>query len=72
MSFEPWMLAAMEEEGIIDTKEGHINRVAKQLAKSPNDVIDTEEFCSACRLCGVDPDEFTQADLDSLQRKLNN
>ena len=69
--FEPWMLAAMEEEGYMDTSEGCINRVAKRLAKSPNSTIDTDEFQCACYSCGVDPDSFTQADLDKLQRKLN-
>ena len=71
MSFKPWMLAAMEEEGYMDTSEGCINRVAKYLAKSPNDIIDTAEFRRACYACDVDPDSFTQSDLEKLQRKLN-
>ncbi len=69
--FEPWMLAAMEEEGYMDTSEGCINRVAKYLANSPNDTIDTNEFREACYACNVDPDSFTQSDLDKLQNKLN-
>ena len=68
--FRPWMLGAMEEAGYGDTNEALINRVARQLSQSPNDVIDTEEFRSACISCGVDPDSFTQADLDKLQRQL--
>ena len=48
-----------------------INRVARKLAESPNDTIGTGEFRSACYACGVDPDSFTQSDLDQLQRKLN-
>ena len=35
------------------------------------DEIDTEEFRDACYAAGVDPDSFTQSDLDELQRKLN-
>ena len=58
--FKPWMLAAMEDEGYTDTSDGLINRVAKYLAKSPNDTIDTAEFRSACISCNVDPDSFTQ------------
>ena len=69
--FEPWILAAMEDEGYTDTPEGNINRVAKYLANSPNDEIDTAEFRHACIACNVDPDSFTQRDLDKLQRKLN-
>lgn len=29
------------------------------------------EFDYHCHKCGVDPDNFTQADLDRLQEKLN-
>ncbi len=68
--FKPWMLAAMEEEGYIDTSDGCINRVAKYLANSPNDTIDTSEFRSACYACNVAPDSFTQSDLDKLKRKI--
>lgn len=71
MSFKPWHLVAMEEYGYMDTNDGLINRVARYLAKSPNDTIDTDEFRCACIACNVDPDSFTQNDLDKLQRKLN-
>jgi hypothetical protein len=71
MSFKAWHLAAMEEYGYMDTNDGLINRVAHKLAQSPNDTIDTAEFRSACYSCNVDPDSFTQSDLDKLQRKLN-
>ncbi len=71
MSFKPWHLAAMEERGYMDTNESLINRVAYYLAKSPNDTIDMLEFRSACIACNVDPDSFTQEDLEKLQRKLN-
>ena len=70
LCFEPWMLAAMEEAGYGDTSEALISRVANRLSQSPNDVIDTDEFRSACMACGVDPDSFTQRDLDRLQQKL--
>lgn len=69
--FKPWVLAAMEDEGYMDTSDGLINSVAKYLAKSPNDTIDTIEFRRACIACNVDPDSFTQSDLDKLQKKLN-
>ena len=71
MSFEVWHLAAMEEHGYTDTNDGLINRVAYYLAKSPNDTIDTAEFRRACIACNVDPDSFTQNDLDRLQHVLN-
>lgn len=71
MAFQPWMLAAMEESGYTGTNEGLINRVANCLSDSPNDVIDTAEFRAACISCNVDPDSFTQDDLEKLQNKLN-
>ena len=71
MAFKAWQLAALEEYGYMDTDDGLINRVARRLAESPNDTIDTAEFRSACITSGVDPDSFTQNDLDKLQRKLN-
>lgn len=69
--FKDWQLAMMEDYGMMDTNTGLINRVARHLAKSPNETIDTEEFRSVCLFCGVDPDSFTDSDLDQLQRKLN-
>ena len=67
---DPGFLAYMESEGMMDTNEGLIARVAKVLNASPNDTIDTDEFRAACRAAGVDPDSFTQADLDRLQEML--
>ena len=69
--FEDWQLAMMEDYGLMDTNTGLINRVARVLAQSPNDSIDTAEFRSACYACGVDPDSFTQSDLAQLQRRLD-
>ena len=69
--FKDWQLAMMEDYGLTDTGTGLVNRVARHLANSPNDTIDTAEFRTACFACGVDPDSFTQSDLEQLQRKLN-
>jgi len=66
-----WQLGMLEDYGFMDTNTGLINRVARRLAESPNDTVETAEFRRACYDCGVDPDSFSQADLDQLQRKLN-
>ena len=71
MSYKPWQLAAMEEHGITNTPAGRINRVARALAQSPNDTIDSAEFRRACRACGVDPDSFSRQDLQRLQDALD-
>ena len=51
--FEAWQLAMMEDYGLMDTNTGLINRVARVLAQSPNDSIDTAEFRSACYACST-------------------
>lgn len=71
MSFEAWQLAAMEEYGYMDTDTGRINRIARYLADSPNNVIETEEFRAACYACRIDPGSVTQSDIEKIQRKLN-
>lgn len=71
MKLEPWHLAALEEYGYMDTDDGLINRVARYLTDDHNGSIDAEEFRSACFACDVDPDSFSQEDLDKLQMKLN-
>lgn len=71
MPFKDWHLAVLEDYGYTDTNDGLINRIARNLAASPNDTIDTEEFRQACIACNVDPDSITQSDLEKLQRKLN-
>ena len=71
MSYKAWHLGLLEDYGLTDTNGGLINRVGRRLAGSANDTIDTAEFRQACRECGVDPDSFSQSDLDKLQRKLD-
>lgn len=67
MAFEPWHLAAMDEAGYNGIRREHLERVAREIEKLPQDVIDTDDFRTACRRAGVDPDNFTQSDIDALQ-----
>ncbi len=71
MSFEPWMLAEMEDNGYMTTGHGLNMKVAHYLAKHGSDSIGNDEFFDACIACGVDTDSITQADLDDIQNKLN-
>lgn len=71
MSFEPWQLALIDEAGYNGIHREHLERVAREIEKLPQDVIGTDEFRSACRRACVDPDNFTQSDLDALQDRLN-
>lgn len=71
MSFEPWQLALIDEAGYNGIHREHLERVAREIEKLPQDVIGTDEFRSACRRACVDPDNFTPGDLDQLQRFLD-
>ncbi len=67
-----WMkMTILEEYGYTDTNDGLINRVAYELAKCPNDVINNDDFINACLKVNVDPYSFTESDMDKLQKKLN-
>ena len=70
MEFKPWMLAAMEEEGIMDTNEGHIHRVAKYIKNSGYTNVGNDEFIEACR-AGVDPYSFDREDIREIERLAN-
>lgn len=70
MQFEPWMFAAMEEYGQMDTRTGRINKVARFLARENLEYIGNEEFIRACHACNVDPYGFDQEDIQKVERKL--
>lgn len=71
MRFEPWMLGMMEERGYMDTKESHINRVARYIAQNIHGEVDRATFERVCIACKIDPRSFDQQDLNVLQRKLD-
>ena len=72
MAFEPWMLAAMEEHGYMDTRTGQINRIAVWLKSNMiGTVINQEIFHRACDACEVDSASVTQEDLNRILNKLN-
>ena len=71
MNFEPWMLGAMEEQGITDTPQGHINRVANYLKENGSSSIGNDEFAAVCRECDVDPSSFDSGDLSEIEKKMN-
>ena len=67
---DPGFLGFIESEGMMDTNESLISRVAKVLETSPSDVIGIEEFRTACISAGVDPDSFSENDLQRLKEKV--
>ena len=70
MRFEPWMFVAMEDEGIMDTRTGRINRVAKFLVAQGLEQIGLEEFRQACYALDLDPGYFDQDDLKKIENKV--
>ena len=69
--FEPCQLAAINDAGYNGIFDKHIDHVAESLLASGLTEIDRNTFDCHCHKCGVDPNNFTQADLDRLQEKLN-
>jgi len=69
--FEPWQLAMIDEAGYNGIRDEHIDRVASSLLSTGLTNIDRDVFEHHCRKCGINPDNFSQEDLDALERRLN-
>lgn len=69
--FEPWQLAAMDDAGYNGIRDEHIDRVANSLLATSLTEIDRNTFDYHCHKCGINPNNFTQTDLERLQEKLN-
>ena len=65
--FEPWQLGLIDEAGYNGIRPEHIRRVGDELNKLPYDNLDEQDFRSACRRACIDPNNFTQSDIESLQ-----
>ena len=71
MIHKPWMLAAINQAGYNGITDDHINAVASEILKKGITQVSRQDFESACRRCGVNPDTFTQDALDALEDRLN-
>ena len=71
MPYEPWMLAAIDHAGYNGIGQAHIEAVADQILSSGITQVSRADFDSACRRCGIDPNNFSQSDLDRLEQRLN-
>ena len=71
MPFEPWMLAAMDQAGYNGIRREHIDAVAEEILSTGITEVFWQDFDQACRRRGIDSGNFTQADLDRLQERLN-
>lgn len=71
MQYEPWMLAAMDEADYNGIRDDHIDVVAEELLRTGKVAISRTDFEAACDRCGIDPDNFTRAELNELEEMLN-
>jgi len=71
MPFEPWMLADINHAGYNGITDAHINAVAREIVEMGIVQVSKLDFEYACRRCGIDPDSFTQDDLERLEDRLN-
>ena len=69
--FEPWQLAAIDDAGYNGIRDEHIDRVAESLLSTGLTEIDRTIFEYHCRKCGIEPNHFTQSDLNRMQAKLD-
>lgn len=69
--FEPWELAMIDAAGYNGIRPEHIRAVGEEIRRLPQDTVDTAAFRSACYRAGVDPDNFSRADLVALQDYLD-
>ena len=69
--FKPRQLALIDHAGYNGINDRHIDRVARSLQSVSGDMIDQSTFEHHCRKNGIDPKNFTPADLKRLQQKLN-
>lgn len=71
MAFAPWELAAIDQAGYNGIRDEHIDAVAEKLLSTGKTEIDRQTFDNVCYSLGINPDNFTQDNLNKLQEKLN-
>lgn len=69
--FEPWQLGMIDEAGYNGITDKHIEKVADSLLATGKTEIVRSTFEHHCRQNGINPSNFTQADLNKLQKRLN-
>ena len=69
--FEPWQLWMLDEAGYNGIREEHIEKISGSLRSEGLTDISRTAFETHCYKCGISPNNFTQEDLDELQKRLN-
>lgn len=71
VDFEPWMLAAIDEAGYNGIEEDDIARIAEELPDIDFEDLDEDDFRDACYRAGIDPDNFSEEDMEALMDYLD-
>lgn len=69
--FEPWQLGMLDEAGYNGIRDEHIEKISESLRSEGLIDISRTAFATHCYRCGISPNNFTQKDLDELQKRLN-
>ena len=69
--FEPWQLGMIDDAGYNGIRDEHIDKVAESLLATGMTIVDRSTFEYHSIKCGIEPSNFTQADMEKLERKLN-
>lgn len=69
--FASWRLLMVDQAGYNGIRDQHIEEVAQEILSMGISNVSRDNFELACSRCGVDPENFTQADLDILEILLN-
>lgn len=69
--FELWQLGMIDEAGYNGIRDEHIQKLANSLLAAGITEVDRATFEFHCSECGINPDNFTQTDLERLKEKLN-
>ena len=68
--FESWQLGRIDEAGYNGIRDEHIEKVADSLLSPGLTEIDRGTFETHYRKCGINPDNFTQSDLERLEERM--
>ena len=68
--FDGWQLGLIDDAGYNGIRDDHIERVAREIENMGVSYVDNAVFNRACMNCCIDSENFTQADIDRLERRL--
>lgn len=65
--FKPWELGMIDEAGYNGIRDVHIEKIVDSMISDGISELDSSTIEYYCHKCGIDPDNFTDDDLESLE-----